>query len=77
MTNYKYIELDNDGNIVSFGDSTSMELALQDTKGKVLQLTDMEYLLVDSCHGRLYRGISTLTTLQRRIRDVIGNPWED
>jgi hypothetical protein len=64
---YYYIEILNDGKIQSFGSSTSVDLALQNTKGKLLEITEQQYAMVAACKGKLSRGINILDNIENKI----------
>jgi len=64
---YSYIEL-KDKEIVSYGETTSMDLALSKTEGTVMEITEAELALVSACHGVLSIGQMMLDGIIKKIQ---------
>jgi len=69
---YCYIELV-DGEIVSYGESTSQEFALSKTTGTIMQITENEFALLSACSGNIESAQRTLSRLKARIQGY----WND
>ena len=72
---YCYIEIKNK-EIVSYGESTSVELALSKTSGTVMEVTELELALVSACRGNLGYGGWILGSLVEKI-DKTAEAWQD
>jgi hypothetical protein len=66
-----YIEILENGEIVSFGESTSVDLALKNTKNILLEITEREYKLISACRGNPRRGISVLHGIEDKITNYL------
>ena len=67
---YCYIEIKNK-KIISYGQTTSVELALSKTSGSVAEVTEKELALVTACDGNLEMGLFVLENLSNKL-DKIG-----
>lgn len=64
---FYYIDLDSDGNIKSYGESTDIDSALSKASGIVAQVTEAQYKLISACRGDIIRGIKLLTDVHDKI----------
>lgn len=64
---YSYIEL-KDKEIVSYGETTSMDLALSKTTGTVMEITEKQLAFITACHGDLKFGRAVLNTIEIKIQ---------
>jgi hypothetical protein len=63
---YSYIEL-KDREIISYGKTTSMDLALLKTTGTVMEITEKQLAFVSACHGDLNFGDAMLKGIVNKI----------
>lgn len=66
---YCFIEI-KDKEIVSYGETTSVELALSRTTGKVMEITEKQLALVTACHGDLKFAQGMLGNLEYHIEQL-------
>lgn len=66
---FHYIEI-KDGKIISIGEASSMDFALQNTKGTVLEVTEKEHAMLSACRGDIQKGIFILHGLINKIANV-------
>jgi hypothetical protein len=64
---YYYLEILKNGEIVSFGESSSIDLALKNTKNILLEITENQYKMTVACKGKLSKGINILDGLENKI----------
>ena len=70
---FYYIEIDDNGIILSFGETTNIDSALVKTENIILQLTQQEYMIINGCKGNIGRGKYLLDNVQNKINEYFKN----